>query len=176
MRKLIGVAVLLTIGYLAGFMTMGYLAMESVPALLQSVNQDFERRQWALAVQAKQRGNIDQAIVHYSNVISASESGAERSLQGGRTWTFFFPLAGPILGRISQSTAKEKGAPIQEALYRGLLADALAKSGRTTDARQSYLRAAQLLGYGDEIGRVRTLVNEALSHESDLLKITDQSR
>jgi len=176
MKKLIGVIMLLVIGYLAGFMTMGYLAMESVPALLQMVNQDFERRQWALAIQAKQRGNIDQAIAHYSNVISAAESAAERSLQGGRTWTFFFPLAGPILSRISKSTAQEKGAPIQEALYHGLLADALERSGRTNEAHQSYLRGAQILGHGDEIKRVRTLVNDALSHESDLLMITDQPR
>jgi hypothetical protein len=176
MRKLIGVAILFICGYLAGFMTMGYLAMESVPALLQSVDQDFEREQWALAIQAKQRGNIDQAIVHYSHVVWASESAAERNRHGGRTWTFFFPLAGPILGSISQSTAKEKGAPLQEALYRGLLADALEKSGRTAEARQSYLRAAQLLGQGDDIERVRTLVNETLSHESDLLKITDRSK
>lgn len=155
---------------------MGYLAMESVPAFLQSVDQDFERRQWALAIQAKEHGNIDQAIVHYANIISASESAAERKSQSGRTWTLFFPLAGPILGRISRSTATGKGASFQEALYRGLLADALEKSGRTTEARQSYLRAAQLLGHGAEIERVRALLNETLSHESDLLKITNQSR
>jgi hypothetical protein len=171
MKKLLCPIFLIGIGFIFGVIIMCFLSMRASSSFLEIVRLNYQQEQQIMAIRAKKSGNIHQAVIHYSNLVSVTSSPGLYSFNNNRDyWTIGFPLSSLVLSKIDdESTNKSKD--FQEGINRGMLADVLEKCGRTQKAMQEYIRAAYLLGCKDDIIKTKEILKEILSFEDELLKM-----
>jgi hypothetical protein len=90
-------------------------------------------------------------------------------------WSIDFPFAAVILGKISKSIPNQaKGAERVAAINRAMLADALEKSGDTKAANYEYAKAANIIGLGNDIQKLKKIVQTIMSHDEAFLEMENQ--
>lgn len=149
--------------------------MRASKSFLEIVRLNYLIEQHILAIRAKKGGDMNRAIIHYENLVSASRSPGLYTFDKSRKyWTFSFPFAFPILEQVPPEVANREPKKVTEAMYRAMLADALEKAGRTEEAMSEYVNASYLLGYTEDVGRVKEFIREVMPSDDELLKLQDQ--
>lgn len=173
MKKFLKTTLYMGIGFIFGVITISYLSMRSSPSFLEMVRINYQLEQEIMAIRAKKNGNMNKAILHYSNLVSASSSPGLYCFNKNRKyWSIDFPISSIILEEIVSSMRTNGGEKKQEGKNRAFLADALEKAGRRKEATSEYIKASNLLGC--DIEKVRKNIRILMEQEEGLLKLQDQ--
>ena len=174
MKKILPTTLLLAFGFMIGVITTCYLSKSASLPFLDMVRLNYQTEQYIMAVRAKKLGNTRQAVMHYANLVAASSSPGLYCFSKEREyWSTTFPFSSLVLARTS-SISSVKGRQRAEAINRGMLADALEKSGRTEEAMSEYIKATHLLGVGDDIASVKKVIEKVTSSDDELLELEDK--
>jgi hypothetical protein len=173
MKKLFKTILHMGIGFIFGVTTMSYLSMHASSSFLEMVRLNYQMEQQIMAIHAKKSGNMNEAVLHYSNLVSASSSPGLYCFNKNRKyWSMAFPIASVMLERVT-STGMNSGKKKIEGINRALFADALEKARRKEEATSEYLKASNLLAC-DDIGKVKEIATKHMKYEEELLKLQDQ--
>jgi hypothetical protein len=140
--------------------------MQAGRTFLRMVKTNYKQEQELLGDQSLRRGNLTRAWLHYDNVVNILTARNEGTVSPWAIkWSLNFPVTTPIVNKIeNRADLTGRGKMLEEGISRGKLALALEGMGRYEEAHQEYLRAAKIMGIGDnEIGRVKQLVERILN-------------
>ena len=171
MKRFLKVILILVIGFAGGVITTCYLSMRASSSFIDFIKIEYETEQELMAIRAKKREDLDQAITHYKNLVAASSSlGLHCFSRGNDIWSMDFPFGAIILRRMVDAIP-EKGKNRDEAMKRAVLADALERSGRIEEANAEYSKAANLFGCGWDISKIKEVVETYIQHEYKKLEL-----
>ena len=144
-----------------GFLLASFLAKEASVTYLDIVRINYLVEKQRLATEAVKNHDWDSAIVHYSSMVETSHQPTLQSFDPRySTWSFWLPLASPMLKLIANQTDRDgalaKGVATEEALNRAKLAVSLESAGQSQKADEEYKASMKQLGYSD-IAMVRDL-------------------
>lgn len=156
----------LVVGFVLGVLIMGLLSQKASKTYLEIVNVKYEIQQEKLASRAKKDGDLERALIHYTNLVDATSSPGRAFFNFDETtWTWGFPFAALFLHKISEGTDSQGIARARnEGVNRGKLAAILEALGREKEASEQYKKAAALIGFED-INRVKKLITTLESEE-----------
>jgi hypothetical protein len=176
MKKILFSILLLTVGVVIGVVVTSFLSMVASKSFINIVRINYQIEEQIKAIKAKKNADIKQAIVHYRNLVEASSSPGLYCFNDKRDlWSIDFPFAAVILGKISKSIPNQaKGAERVAAINRAMLADALEKSGDTKAANYEYAKAANIIGLGNDIQKLKKIVQTIMSHDEAFLEMENQ--
>jgi hypothetical protein len=141
------------IGFLIGFIiasvATGLLSMNASRIYLKNIRAKYSFEQEMLAVRAQKRGDLNEAFVHYSNLLYATSSPGIEFFETKPKWEFLFPIAALIIQEMERSADIPKGEKNLEAINRVKLGLILEELGRKDEAQQQYQMAANLAGVKD---------------------------
>jgi hypothetical protein len=173
MKKFLKTTLHIGIGFIFGVITISYLSMRASPSFLEMVRINYQLEQEIMAIRAKKNGNMNKAILHYSNLVSASSSPGLYCFNKNRKyWSMDFPITSLALEEIVSSMRTNSGEKKQEGENRALLADALEKTGRRKEATSEYIKASNLLGC--DIEKVKKIARIHMEYDERLLELQDQ--
>ncbi len=171
MKKFLKVILVLVIGFVGGVITTCYLSMRASSSLIDFIKIEYETEQELMAIRAKKQGNLNQAVIHYSNLAAASSSpGLHCFSRGNDIWSMDFPFGSIILRRMIDAIP-EKGKNRDEAMRRAVLADALERSGRIEEANAEYSKAVNLFGCGWDISKIKEIAKAHMLYENTKLEL-----
>jgi hypothetical protein len=174
MKKILYSVLLLTTGVLIGIFLTSYLSMLASKSFINIIRINYQMEEHIKAIKAKKNADIKQAIVHYRNLVEASSSPGLYCFNDKRDlWSIDFPFAAVILEKISKSVPVD-GAEKVAAFNRAMLADALEKSGDMKAANYEYAKAANIIGLGNDIQKLKKFVQTIMSHDEAFLKMENQ--
>ncbi len=175
MKKLLKPILLLVLGFACGAIATCYLSMRASSYLIDVIEIDYQLEQQVMAIRAKKQGNLNQAVIHYSNLAAASSSpGLNCFTKVRKYWSMWFPFTS-IMYRRMFDPISEKSKKTDEAFNRAVLADALEKSGRMEEANSEYIKAAHLFGWNNDISKVKKAVEGYMKSEDTVLKVHQDS-
>ncbi|HEY1268240.1 MAG TPA: hypothetical protein VGH16_13380 [Candidatus Binatia bacterium] len=138
-------------GFILGFLTMGVLSMRASKSYLQTIRLIYFGQENMLAADAKKKGDLQGALIHYTNLVEAQYSPAIQFFEKQPKWSFLFPIAA-ISFRLAEpvdTDAKFRDGRA-EGLDRMQLGILLEQLGRNDEAQEQYNRAAKLMGVSME--------------------------
>ena len=172
MKKLFQTTLIIATSFTIGFMTMGYLSMRASVKYLELVRLNYQIEQQIMAIRAKKLGDMNQAIIHYSNLVASSSSPGLSCFGKTKTyWALLFPINSLVLEEISDTGKNGKSKEVEEGINRARLADALEGAGYTKEATSEYIKASHLLGCNNDIVRVKKIIKRVLASDEELLKL-----
>lgn len=160
-KKPFGLLFAFLVGIIFGGAFMGFLSMRASKVYLEIVKTNYKQEQEMLGDQLWKSGKLNEAVVHYSNVVQVISGADIKSLNPDRAqWSFGFPFAAIILNEIKNKTdVSGRGKAFDEGIARGKLGMVLESLGRGEEAQSEYLSAAKLTGM-NEIDRVKKFIRE----------------
>jgi hypothetical protein len=157
-RKSIALLVAFLVGIIFGGAFMGFLSMKASKVYLEVVKTHYKQEQEMLGDQFWKRGKLNEAAVHYSNVIQVFSGRDMKSLSPDNAWSFGFPFAAIILQEIkNEADVSGRGKAFAEGIAHGKLGMVLERLGRKEEAQREYSSAAKLTGMND-IDRVKKFI------------------
>lgn len=142
---------LIIAGFIIGVVFMGLLSKQASKVYIEGVRIEYEIEQEVLAVRAQKDGDLNKALVHYSNVVYATSSPGIRFFETRQsTWSLAFPFAAIILQEMRRNVDPSNIVRARiEGMNRGKLAIILKALGRNNEAEEQYQIAANLMGIND---------------------------
>ena len=162
MKRLAAVVGILLLGFAGGAVVATTVEMHARPMYRDILRSELISTQESLARQAERDGDYVRALVHRSNVVTASS--AEDLHAFGADWVsatvekeWRFGVAALVLRAIEQhSDPAGIGARRAEGIARGQLALVLERLGRSDEAQEQWMLAAGL--WDGPVDRVRRMV------------------
>lgn len=159
-KKSFGFIVAFLVGIIFGGVLMSFLSMRASKVYLEIVKTNYKQEQETLGDQLWKSGKLNEAAIHYYNVIQVLSSTDMKSLSPDHVWSFGFPFSAIILNEIkNKSDIHGRGKAFEEGIVRGKLGMVLESLGRNEEAQREYLSAAKLTGMND-IDRVRKFISD----------------
>lgn len=171
MKKFLKTTLHMGIGFIFGVITISYLSVRASPSFLEMVRIHYQLEQEIMAIQARKNGNMNKAVLHYSNLVSSSSSPGLYCFNK-KYWSWHFPITSLALEKIVGSMRTKSGDKKEEGRNRALLADALEKAGRRKEATSEYIKASNLIGC--DIGQVKGIVKIHIEFDEFMLGLQDQ--
>ncbi len=175
MNKYITHLLAIALGFIFGLAVMGLLSARAGHMYLEILKSQYVWEQEALALRAQQRGDIEDAVHRYLNVVDATSATGLETFDPDRIyWTFSFPFQAVALKKISSySDPSGIGRSRTEGVNRAKLGLFLEKVEQKEAALKQYKIAAQLLGY-DDIEKVRANAIEFIKIDQEVFERANQ--
>ncbi len=166
MKKCIRPVLFIFLGFVAGVLLVCHLSMRASNIYIETLHLEYELEQQILAAQAKSEGNMEAAIRHYENVRTSATNTLASFNKIKKGWTLSYPIdmiffraiAKSMVEDLTLSEIRMQEAKRNDGLYLAMTADALERMGRTEEAQAKYIEASVLLGYENDIDRVKKWV------------------
>lgn len=158
-KKRFGFIIAFVIGVFVGGAFMGFLSMRASNIYLEIVKTNYKQEQEMLGDQFWKNGKLNEAVVHYSNVVQVISGADMKAFDPNRAkWSFSFPFAAVVLNEIkNKADLSGHGKAFDEGVARGKLGMVLESLGRNEEAQREYSSAAKLTGM-KEIDRVKKFI------------------
>jgi hypothetical protein len=138
------------LGFVVGFIVMGFLAMHASKVFLKTVRYGYLGQEEMLAIEARRKGDLATALLHYGNVVDLPNSPILQYMQTQPQWGFTFPLAALVIERMTSAPGVAEGEKKLEGMGRLQVAMVLEEMGRKEEAQDQYGKAAKVLNVSVE--------------------------
>ena len=163
MKKRIREILIFLGGLILGLAFYYFLSSQAVSTYTDYLRIKYLLEQQAMAIEAKNKNNIKEAIIHYQNIVDAYSSVLNCFENSKKIWTFSYPIIASINKYLGISQIERSGA--SEGIYRALLSNALERDGNIIEANMELEKASVLLGCGKDIERTKEILKSILKSE-----------